>query len=152
VQLDKTEATAPEISVATDADPREFLLKVGAWPADQPLRLTVVYSACVEEACHIVRQQYVVHLKRDIDGGGARGAGAGYWAPEDFAKQMLRGDKDKDGKLTREEVVGIALPHFEKLDVDADGLLDFEELKAIAEWLNHHHQPGAPTVSSKPSR
>ena len=44
---------------------------------------------------------------RDRATASVRRAGAGYWSPEDFAKQMLRGDKD--GKLTREEVVGLAV-------------------------------------------
>ena len=145
VTLDRWEAAAPQFSVASDADPREFLLKVEAWPAGRPLRLTVTYFACVgEDSCHAVQQAYVLHRRRDNDGGGARGEGAGYWDHDEFAERMLAGDKDNDGKLKKSEAAGIILPHFEKLDSNQDGVLDVGELKAVADWLNHHHQPGAP--------
>jgi hypothetical protein len=151
VKLDQWESSAEKVSVASDADPREFLLTVGAWPEDQPLRLTVTYFACVgEEACHAVRQEYVLYRRRDPDGGGARGAGAGYWDADEFARQMLRGDINKDRKLARSEAVGILLPHFEKLDANQDGVLSLEELKPVGDWLNQHHQPGTPPSTPKP--
>ena len=60
-------------------------MDVIAWPEDKPIRLTVTYSACVgEETCHSVQQEYVLHRRRDKDGGGARGAGAGFWDPKRF--------------------------------------------------------------------
>jgi hypothetical protein len=117
---------------------------------DEPLKLTVKYFACVgKETCHVVQQEYVLHRRRDADGGGARGAGAGYWDPEDFARQLLRGDANRDGKLSRSEVVGIVLPHFEKLDTNQDGFLVLDELKPIGDWLNHHHQPGTPAKDAQ---
>jgi hypothetical protein len=119
------------------------MLDVQDWPSDKPIRLAVSYSACVEQACHVVRQEYVLHLRRDKDGGGARGAGAGFWGDE-FVKQQLARDKDGNGKLDRKEVMGLILPHFKHFDVDNDGLLDGEELKAVSKWLNTHHAPGAP--------
>ncbi len=150
VKLDLWTAAADKVEVASDADPREFLLNVQAWPKDQPLRLVVTYFACVgEESCHAVRQEYVIHRRRDADGGGAHGEGAGSWNPEEFARQMLRGDANRDGKLSRSETVGIILPHYEKLDTDQDGFLVLEELKAVADWLNHHHQPGTPPRTPK---
>ncbi|MEX2174579.1 MAG: hypothetical protein WD872_09465 [Pirellulaceae bacterium] len=150
VKLDRWEAAANKVSIASDADPREFLLTVESWPTDQTLRLTVKYFACVgKETCHVVQQQYVLHRRRDADGGGARGEGAGYWDSEEFARQLLRGDANRDGKLARSEVVGIVLPHFEKLDANQDGLLVLEELKPIGDWLNHHHQPGTPARTAK---
>jgi hypothetical protein len=87
----------------------------------------------------------VLHLRRDRDGGGARGAGAGFWQPEEFAKQMLTRDKDGDGKLNRKEVAGLVLPHFTHFDTDNDGLLDADELEAVSYWLNEHHAPGVPS-------
>jgi hypothetical protein len=78
---------------------------------------------------------------RDRDGSGARGEGAGYRDPEGFARQMLSRSKSGD-KLTKDEVQGLVRPHFEHFDTNKDGFLDLEELKAVAEWLNHHHQPG----------
>ncbi len=149
VAVDKLEAAAPKVKATSDADPREFLLKVEAWPAEIPLRLTVTYFACVgEESCHAVRQEYILHRRHDLDGGGPRGNGAGYWKPEEFARQMFAGDKDKDGKLSKSEVRGLVLPHFDHFDTNDDGFLDREELLVVSEWLNHHHQPGpGPTRS-----
>lgn len=148
VTIDYWESTAPKVSAAGDSDPREFLLTFKSWPSDVPLHLTVRYFACVgEQSCHAVRQEYVLHLKRDLDGGGARGEGAGYWESDEFAERMLAGDKDGDGKLLKSEVAGIILPHFEKLDTNQDGFLQPEELNVVAAWLNERHQssPGVPT-------
>jgi hypothetical protein len=146
VTLDKWEAAATKVSPVSDADPREFMLKVDTWPGDQPLRLTVTYYACVgEESCHAVKQQYVLYRERDRDGGGARGVGAGLWQAEEFAQRMLDGDRNKDGKLSMSEAAGIIQPHFEKLDSNQDSFLDYDELEVISDWLNNHHQPGTPS-------
>jgi hypothetical protein len=146
VKIEKWEAAAAKVSAVSDAAPREFMLKVDAWPVDKPLRLKVIYFACVgEESCYSVRQEYVLHRERDIDGGGARGEGAGYWEPEEFAGRMLASDKDKDGKLKKSEATGIILPQFDKLDRNKDGFLDLAELEVFSDWLNFHHQPGVPS-------
>jgi hypothetical protein len=144
----KASGEAAKVDAASDSDPREFLLDVESWPEDEPIKLTVTYSACVETACHVVRQEYVLHLKRDKDGGGARGAGAGLWG-EEFARQQLARDKDGDGKLGKDEVMGLILPHFDRLDANKDGRLDAEELKEVARWLNTHHAPGVPEKPKK---
>jgi hypothetical protein len=128
--------------VASDADPREFVLDVKDWPEGKPVRLTVTYAACVEKSCHVVRQSYVLYRRRDRDGGGARGAGAGLWEPDQFAKQMLA--RGKDGtRVSEAEVMGLIRPHFRHFDTNKDGFLDREELKMVAKWLNEHHAPGA---------
>lgn len=153
-KFEQSSGSAPKVEAVSDSDPREFLLDVKAWPKDQPLRLTVTYAACVgEETCHQVKQEYVLHRRRDADAGSARGEGAGYWDRDEFAQQQLAGDKDKDGKLSRAEVRGLVLPHFDAFDTNKDGLLEFEELKSVSDWLNQHHQPGAMRTDStaKPS-
>ncbi|HVL12817.1 MAG TPA: deiodinase family protein, partial [Gemmata sp.] len=142
-KVEKVAGKAAKVAAASDADPREFLLDVEAWPADKPIRLTVTYSACVEESCHVIQQDYILYLKRDRDGGGARGAGAGLWGAE-FVNQQLARDKDGDGKLNSKEVMGLIAPHFAHFDVDKDGLLDAKELHAVVTWLNTHHAPGQP--------
>jgi hypothetical protein len=144
----KATGEAPKVKAASDCDPREFLLDVESWPDDEPIKLTVTYSACVAEACYVVKQEYALHLRRDKDGGGARGAGAGFWG-EEFAKQMIARSKRGDGKVDKTEVMGLILPHFDKLDVNKDGYLDSEELKAVAGWLNHYHRPGPPAPKPK---
>ena len=56
----------------------------------------------------------------------------------------MAGDKDGDGKLSKSEVRGLILPHFDQFDANKDGFLDLEELKEVARWLNTHHVPGVP--------
>lgn len=137
----KAAGEAAKVLAVSDTDPREFLLDVEAWPADKPIKLTVTYSACVKEACHALKQEYVLHLRRDKDGGGARGVGAGFWEPDEFARQMLARDRNKDGKLNRDEVMGLILPYFDEFDTNKDGLLDAKELGAVVEWLNKPRRP-----------
>src|SRR5690606_27435646 len=149
VKISGASGQAPKVPFASDADPREFLLDIEAWPAGAEVKLTVTYSACVGDACHTVRQRYVLRLQRDRDGGRARGEGAGFWDPEQFARRLLEGDKDGDGKLSEGEVMGLARPHFAHFDADKDGLLDPEELRQVAEWLNTHHMPGVPAEGKR---
>jgi EF hand len=149
VKVAKATGEAPKVSVASDADPREFLLDVAEWPADKAIRLSVTYSACVENGCHVLTQHYVLHRRRDKDGGGARGVGAGFWDPAEFARQMLAGDKNGDGKLNVDEVRGLVRPHFAHFDTNRDGLLDAGELKQVSVWLNEHHGPGTPPKTKK---
>ncbi len=149
VKIAKSKGTAPKVKAASDSDPREFLLDVEEWPDDKPITLTVTYSACTDKTCHVVKQEYTLNLRRDRDGGGARGVGAGFWEPEEFARQMLARSKRNDGKVNRKEVMGLILPHFEHFDANKDDFLDLEELKVVSEWLNKHHQPGAPAAKPK---
>ncbi|HSQ58241.1 MAG TPA: hypothetical protein VLM40_21125 [Gemmata sp.] len=142
VKVAKASGKAEKVSAAADADPREFLFDVGSWPAEKPIKLAVTYSACVEDACHVIKQEYVLHLRRDRDGGGARGAGAGFWDADQFTKQLLARDRDGDGKLNRKEVMGLILPHFDYFDKNKDGVLDADELREVTVWLNTHHAPG----------
>jgi hypothetical protein len=145
LKIDKLTAEAAKVEAVSDADPREFLLNVEEWPKGEPLRLTVTYFACVgEESCHAVQQEYQIHLRNDRDAGGARGEGAGYWDGKEFARRMLASDKDGDRLLNKEEVTGLVQPRFAHFDVNQDGLLSPKELTAVADWLNHHHQPGVP--------
>jgi hypothetical protein len=142
-KVEKKAYDGPKGKAASDADPREFLVDVQAWPEGKPLRLTVTYFACVgKEACHAVRQSYVLHRRRDKDGGGARGEGAGFWSAEEMAKMMLARAK-VPGKATEAEVMGLLRPHFKHFDANKDGFLDAGELKLVAKWLNQHHAPGA---------
>jgi hypothetical protein len=143
VKIDRLTGQAEKVAVASDADPREFLLDVASWPAGKSIKLTVTYFACVgDTACHAVQQEYELRRRHDTDAGRARGEGAGYWDDE-FLGQMLARDRDRDGKLNPSEVQGLVLPHFEHFDLDRDELLSREELKSVLEWLNRHHQPGA---------
>jgi hypothetical protein len=150
ISVEQPEGSAPKVEATSDADPREFLVDVDAWPAGKPLKLNVRYFACLsDERCLAVQQDYLLHRKRDRDAGRARGVGAGYWIPEDFARQMLARDENNDGKLNQDEVQGLVLPFFNDFDTDQDHLLDLEELKAVADWLNYHHEAGAGKVEAQ---
>ena len=149
-KIEKAAGEAAKSKAVSDSDPREFLLDVESWPEDQPLKLTVSYAACVgEQACHAVKQTYLLQRKRDPDGGGARGPGAGFWDADEFSRQALVGDKNGDGKLSKSEVRGLILPFFDQFDANKDGFLDAEELKDVARWLNTHHVPGVPDKPKK---
>jgi EF hand len=144
-KIDKATGEAEKVKAVSDTDPREFLLDVESWPAERPLKITVTYSACVGDlTCHAVKQTYVLRRKRDIDGGGARGEGAGFWDGDEFARQAMAGDRNGDGKLSKAEVRGLVLPHFNDFDANKDGFLDMAEMKTVAKWLNSHHAPGVP--------
>ena len=150
MKLSKLSFESSPVKVPSDADPREFLLDVENWPEGKSIHLTVIYYACVgEEACHTVKQEYEVLPLRDRDAGKARGEGAGFWDAQGFARQNLARDKNGDGKVDKSEVQGLIVPHFDSFDTDKDGLLNFEELLPVSEWLNYHHQPGALPLNQK---
>lgn len=69
--LSPAQAEAPVIEQESDLDPREFLVDVKNWTADQPIDLTVRYFACDENDkwCIAVEQHYQVLLALDPSGG-----------------------------------------------------------------------------------
>lgn len=77
VTVTPTKGAGPQVASATDADPREFLLRVDG-RSREPLLVTVRYFACddAETFCKAVTQHYEVTLQRDRDGGSRR-AGRG---------------------------------------------------------------------------
>lgn len=136
IKLSQTAGQATPVSVETDTDPREFLLDVIEWPEDKELRLTVTYFACTDELCHAVRQSYVIHRKRDADGGAARGAAFRGMTTESMLKMLMSGDKNRDGKISESELNSIQRPRFADFDIDKDGMLDQKEIQALAERTN----------------
>jgi hypothetical protein len=105
VKLSAKGGEAPRPKVEKDIDPREFLLDVEAWPAGKTVRLTVTYAACTDDVCHEVRQVYELRRQLDRDGGRATsGTGFRGRTPEEALKRLLQGDKNTDGKLTKEEL------------------------------------------------
>lgn len=133
VQLSKSVGEAPRANAATDIDPREFLLDVKAWPKDKAMRLTVTYFACTDDACHEVRQVYVLHRQRDQDGGGAGRAGFRGLTLETMVQLLMKGDKNGDGQLTSKELNSIMQPRFPDFDRNHDGVLQKEEIQTMAE-------------------
>lgn len=79
-----TTLNGPKVKQESDIDPREFLIDVDAGAAKtKRLKLSVFYFACNDEAgwCKPVKQEYIVHLEADADGGWRLGGGRGRKAP-----------------------------------------------------------------------
>jgi hypothetical protein len=133
------ESTRPKAE--KDIDPREFLLDVEAWPEGKTVRLTVTYAACTDDVCHEVRRVYELRRVLDRDGGRAAGGG-GFRArtPEEALKRLLEGDKNADGKLTKEELSMSLQSRFAEFDLNKDGILDKDEIQKAAEKLSQRKQ------------
>lgn len=132
VELSQSDGESSRRTEPTDTQPREFLLSVNSWPKEKALRLTVSYSACTENNCYVVEQQYVIQRSRDIDGGAAPTAAFRGLTAEEMLKLLLSGDNDRDGKLTRAELNSIQRPRFTDYDLNSDGVLDQDEMQKVA--------------------
>jgi hypothetical protein len=64
-----------------------------------------------------------------VVGGGVGGAG-GFAQPQ--TNKLMGFDKNRDGRLTREELPEQYQPMFERLDMDGNGSVDIRELRAAA--------------------
>jgi hypothetical protein len=72
VTITPSRGEGPELEVASDIDPREFLLEITKREGvTEPLQLGVRYYACNDEEgwCIPVTQSYSIHLESDRDGG-----------------------------------------------------------------------------------
>jgi len=71
----------------------------------------------------------------DGDRGGNRGGG-------DFVERMLKNDKNKDGKLTKDELPERMQPMFDRIDTNKDKELDKAELTKMSEQFNSRNRSG----------
>jgi hypothetical protein len=133
IKLSQKNGEAPQVSDESDIHPREFLIEVEKWPEDKAIRLTVIYYACTERDCHEAQQPYVIHRKRDIDGGAAPGAAFRGITTEAMFKLLMNGDKNGDGKLTKSELNSVQRPRFADFDLNSDGILDKDEIQRLAD-------------------
>ncbi len=140
IKLSPTSGEGPKVDVASDSDPREFLVEIEGAESREPIELTVRYFACNSEEgwCIPVTQQVAIRLERDRDGGrafgrgrtgGQRGSPAG---PRSMAERLRSRDRDGDGKLSRDEVPERMARRFDRMDTNGDGFIDGEELAAMA--------------------
>ena len=132
IKLSHKSGEAPQVSEESDINPREFMLDVEKWPADKTIKLTVMYFACTERECHEAQQTYVIHRKRDTDGGAAPGAAFRGISSEAMLKLLMAGDKNGDGKLTKAELNSVQRPRFMDFDLNTDGILDKDEILKLA--------------------
>ena len=152
--------TGPKVEAEADIDPREFLVDIEAGSAKQ-FELTVKYFACNDEKgfCIPVSQTYVVHLNRDRDAGAPRRAGStrpgsgrpqagrpgggqpqGNRPPGGFsADRLMAMDRDKDGKISRDELPPQMRQRLSRMDTNGDGFVDRKEAEAIE---RRFRQPG----------
>ena len=138
MQVTPATAAFSVVEEPADADPREFLVDISAADRTTPLDLRVTYYTCddANTFCVPVTQRYAVYLEVDIDAGragfgrpgrrGAGGRGAG------IAGRMMSWDADGNGVLTRDEVPDRMVGRFDRIDANADGMLEAEELEAMA--------------------
>jgi hypothetical protein len=147
VELSMSKGIAPEVKVASDIDPREFLIDVdyGSGKLEQPLKLEVSYFACDDEEgwCRAVSHRYEIELKRDRDAGSVRSAGAkggpdrqrpggrgGFQQRRrpDMAELFSRMDTDGDGSIAGSEARGRMSDRFKLMDADSNGSISREEM------------------------
>jgi len=57
---------SPKMKVESDSEPREFLVDVKDWKADQPIVVQIQYFACNNEEgwCNSVQQEFTIRLRR----------------------------------------------------------------------------------------
>ena len=152
LEVSPSKGTGPKVEVEADIDPREFLVDIDAGSAKQ-FELTVRYFACNDEKgfCIPVSQTYVVHLDRDRDAGSPRRGGSsrggsgrpqagrpgggqpqGNRPPGGFsADRLMAMDRDKDGKISRDELPPQMRQRLSRMDTNGDGFVDRKEAEAI---------------------
>jgi hypothetical protein len=135
VKLSAMSGESPKPKADSDIDPREFLLDVEAWPEGKTVKLTVSYAACTDTDCHEVTQVYELRRQRDRDGGRVFGDAFRARTPEEALKRLMEGDKNADGKLTKEELPSSVQGRFADYDLNKDGVLDKDEIQNAAEKL-----------------
>jgi hypothetical protein len=147
--------TGPKVEQESDIDPREFIVDVDSEKSADTFELTVKYFACNDEEgfCIPVTQTYVVNLKQDRDGGQAQRSGSrggsggssqsgsgrpgerspqGGRSPGGFSVERLMGyDKNKDGKVSRNEMPAQMRRMLDRADSNGDDAIDEKEAKAI---------------------
>jgi len=159
--LTPSSGKGPEVSQATDVDPREFLLDIENWKRGETVTCTVKYFACsdTEGWCKPVTQQYEITLEPDRQAGsamgrsprpgGQQGGPGGQGGPEGGQGRGGQGpsidrmDKNGDGKLSKDEVPERMAQRFDRVDTNGDGFIDEEEFAILMERRGGQGAPGS---------
>ena len=151
VRISPATGVSPDVEEPADADPREFLLDIVAEDRSTPFALAVSYYACDDAItfCILVTQNYTVHLEVDADAGRVFGAGRGAGGRAGRggfgtargadrgagrgrgANRILAWDANDDGIVTRDEAPDQMKELFDRIDANADGMLEEDELRGI---------------------
>lgn len=156
VSVSPASGTGPKLDVESDIDPREFVVNVDAERDAGPFEVTVKYFACNDEQgfCIPVTQKYNVTLEVDRDGGQARRSGSrggrpggsgqsdsgrstatssqGGRSPGGFSVERLMSfDRNKDGKVSRNEMPEQIRRMLDRADTNNDDAIDEKEARAI---------------------
>ena len=83
-------------------------------------------------------------------GGRNRQPGARPRSPEAFIARMMQNDRDGDGKLSRDEMPEQMVRRFDRMDSNADGTIDGEELAEMAKRFGGRGRPGGPGADGGP--
>jgi len=88
---------------------------------------------------------------RGFGGGGGFGGGTGgAFSASGFVDRIMQNDKNKDGKVTKDELPEVAQRMLDRLDTNKDGALDKAELEAAAASFGGG-RPGQPK-GNRPER
>jgi len=162
VSVTPTKGTGPTVETEADIDPREFIVDVNSDRDAGPLEVTVKYFACSDDQgfCIPVTQSYSVTLKQDKDGGQARRSGGGRRPggrppsgrrPDGGSRggfsvaRLMSHDKNKDGKVSREELPSSLTRMIDRADRNNDGAIDETEAAAIADRFRQRFPQQRPT-------
>ena len=142
VRVTPASATFAQIDEPADADPREFLVDIGADDSTASFDLSVTYYACDDDNtfCIPVTQSYAISLQVDPDAGrvfgarrgrgrfGGRGGGGG----QEAMIERIRGwDANDDGFVARSEVPEPTRDRFDRMDENGDGVLEAGEIESL---------------------
>ena len=123
------------------AAPLEVARKIRPWKS---VLATVLAQAngCIAYVAQRADTQAIllVGRQRDRDGGRAAGTGFRSFTPEKLIERLMAGDKNGDGKLTKEELRSVLQPRFATFDRNRDGVLDRDEIRKMAEFLGARRQ------------
>lgn len=148
VVLSPNQGDAPNVEVESDIDPREFIVDVDSDRDSTAFDVTVRYFACNDEQgfCIPVTQKYTVMLQLDRDGGQARRSANGRRpgsrpsGPDRFKRSSPRGfsverlmrlDRNKDGKVSRNEMPRPLQRMLDRADRNDDDAIDEKEARAM---------------------
>ena len=145
VRVTPSSATFAEIEEPADADPREFLVDIGADDTAESFDLTVTYYACDDDNtfCIPVTQSYAISLQVDPDAGRVFGAGrfggrggrfggpGGRGGPGALTERIRGWDANDDGLVARSEVPEPMRDRFDRMDENGDGVLEADEIESL---------------------